>query len=103
MQSGLTRFGFQVQRLARHTFVQQLITLGRVVLHRIACRRVDFGAAGTHLDQAHQGGRAGQIQGQAEDAHTAQRLERRHAGELWSDERVSIMDNANPSSLDRPS
>jgi hypothetical protein len=86
MHGALARLGFEVQRFVRHAFVHQGVAIGRVVLHRVACWRVDFGAAGAHLSQAHQGGRAGQIQGQAEDAHTAQGFGGGHAGPygIWA-------------------
>ena len=45
-----------------------------VVRHRVSAGRLQFGAGGTHVFQAHEGGRAGQIERQAEHACAEQGL-----------------------------
>jgi hypothetical protein len=72
VQCGLARWCFEVERQVLDPFVHEVVAAGRVVLHRVTRRWIDFGASGAHLGQPHQCGRAGQVEGKTQDARTAQ-------------------------------
>ena len=59
MQSVLPFGFFQITLDLLHAFVQNFIEAWRVVRHGIALRRIDLGASGAHLYQAHQCGGPG--------------------------------------------
>ena len=89
MQCLLSGGRFQVDGLDANASVQGIVGAAAVNTHRVAggafrcvnrARGFKFDAGGTHFFAAQQGGRAGQVERETDDAGAAQRLGRRDLG-----------------------